>query len=387
VLKKPRYAFRKKGELTKVGERFVNEARETQALAGNDGVIRVLDVAPGPEPDWYVCELATPLAEHLGGEPNLWDVVAVVADVADTLADLAERKIFHRDIKPDNLLHARGRAIVADFGIAAWPDVARVTKTGEKVGPAHFLAPEMRADGKDARPGPADVYALAKTLFVLANPDLGDYPPPGRHDAERREFSLYRAGQRTAHEIEALLEWATEHRPAYRPTMRQFAGELRDWLSITEPTAAVRPKHPAFRRGIGPEMQAEVALIARRKRALIDRLRRVGDDLAKSAGTTDWQNADADLLLGVYEPVGPPDDGPDVFECFVSGSTAAGRRAVLAGAMWHSTVTYFAEVQTGSADDPALAWRLDPIVEAELEQPSGRARLREVALALASALG
>jgi hypothetical protein len=169
--------------------------------------------------------------------------------------------------------------------------------------------------------------------------------------------------------------------------MRQFAGELRDWLSITEPTAAVRPKHPAFRRGIGPEMQAEVALIARRKRALIDRLRRVGDDLAKSAGTTDWQNADADLLLGVYEPVGPPDDGPDVFECFVSGSTAAGRRAVLAGAMWHSTVTYFAEVQTGSADDPALAWRLDPIVEAELEQPSGRARLREVALALASALG
>ena len=77
----------------------------------------------------------------------------------------------------------------------------------------------------------ADVYSLAKTLFVLALP-RGPYPPDGTHHAEREEFSLWEAGGGT-HSLEALrhvLEAATEFGPDRRLSMANFRDELRAWL-------------------------------------------------------------------------------------------------------------------------------------------------------------
>lgn len=384
VLKRPRLRARdKSGQLTKAGRRFVAEARETYSLRSNDGVIRVLDREPGKEPLWYVCELGVLLAEHLGDTPDLWDVVSAVADIGDTLADLTVVGVHHRDIKPANLLYARGRAVVADFGIAVWPKPLQVTTRSEKVGPAYFLAPEMRYGAREAKPGPADVYSLAKTLFVLALPEFGRFPPGGCHYADAREFSLYRSGQRTAHEIEALLESATSERPAYRPTMRAFANELRDWLSTTDPSSAVRPNQPAVRRGIGPELDAELAVIERRSKNLTHKLRRAGSSLEASLSLPPnglrWKASRTDLLRQSYDTVGPPDDGPDAFACFASSYQRGDRRVVIAGAVWHSTVTYFAEIQSRTRDGSSpVRWALDPTVTGELEHPSGSARLVEI---------
>lgn len=375
----------------KARSRFANEARETYALRGHSGVIRVLDVDPAPEPEWYVSELAKPLAVELGNAPNLWNVISAVASIGETLADLADRQIFHRDVKPDNLLFARGRPVVADFGIAAWPRVLRVTAAHEKVGPAYFLAPEMRYGARDAKPCPADVYALAKTLFVLALPDRGPYPPGGAHYADAEEFSLYRAGQRTGHEVEALLEAATNDWPSFRPSMRQFVDELKDWLRTTDAAKAVRAAHPGIRQGWGPEHYAETVRINRRARNLTTRLSAAGDALATALGRSrdelGWRLGDWELLRQSYPDIGPPDEGADALSCFVSKYQTGGHRAVIAGAVWQSGVTYFAEVQRKRRGTSALVdWALDPLAVAELELPSGSARLKEVVEQVAVAM-
>jgi len=43
------------------------------------------------------------------------------------------------------------------------------------------MAPEMRRDADRADPGPADVWALAKTLWVLLTNEAP--PQPGTHQA------------------------------------------------------------------------------------------------------------------------------------------------------------------------------------------------------------
>jgi hypothetical protein len=96
------------------------------------------------------------------------------------------------------------------------------------MGPANYLAPEMIEYFGDALSGPADVYSLAKTLWAVAAGRT--YPPPGELRRDRSELRLsVQAGDPVAEKLEPLLERATAHNQAERPTMQEFADELAWW--------------------------------------------------------------------------------------------------------------------------------------------------------------
>ncbi|HVL86594.1 MAG TPA: serine/threonine-protein kinase [Candidatus Thermoplasmatota archaeon] len=86
---------------------------------------------------------------------------AVIRDVLGALAAIHVERICHRDIKPANvLLDARGRAKLADFGIAHTDEAdPSLTSLGLTPGTPHFMAPEQAIGGPvDAR---SDLYAVA----------------------------------------------------------------------------------------------------------------------------------------------------------------------------------------------------------------------------------
>ncbi|GCE12713.1 serine/threonine protein kinase [Tengunoibacter tsumagoiensis] len=79
--------------------------------------------------------------------------------------------VIHRDLKPANfLLHADGRLILADFGIARMianntTDGATLTSAGTVLGTPEYMAPEMvSGDHVDYR---ADIYELGVVLFQM----------------------------------------------------------------------------------------------------------------------------------------------------------------------------------------------------------------------------
>lgn len=121
--------------------------------------------------------IAESLKDHLGDERALEEVVSAIHEIAVTLAALAGESIGHRDIKPRNLYWHNGRAVVGDFGLADFPGKDSITVEGRKLGPQYYIAPEMLSDAARASPHPADVYSVAKTLWVLATGQ--NYPPPG----------------------------------------------------------------------------------------------------------------------------------------------------------------------------------------------------------------
>jgi hypothetical protein len=140
----------------------------------------------------------------------------------------------HRDIKPENVYRHEDAWVVGDLGLIQIPDAESLTAGAGMLGPKYFLAPEMMVDPASAAGAPADVYSLAKTMWVLATGQR--FPPPGQHLLS--ELAM-RVSTYTPHpygyQLDALLERATAFDPAARPAAREFRDELTAWLRNQEP--------------------------------------------------------------------------------------------------------------------------------------------------------
>ena len=188
-------------------------------------------------PSWYVMPIANPIKRALGDEPQPRAVLAAIAAISETLSALVAEGIGHRDIKPDNLFELEGEWLVGDFGLVTYPEKDPVTRQGRRLGPIDYMAPEMRRDADTARAEPADVWALAKTLWVLLTGESS--PLPGPHRATDPAYSLQaRIIFERAGELDLLLERATRIDPATRESMSGFARELRACLA-SPPEAVV----------------------------------------------------------------------------------------------------------------------------------------------------
>jgi serine/threonine protein kinase len=213
-----------------------------QTAGPHPGVLPVLaaHVPTSPsadDPAWLAMPVAETVRAALGTSPTLDQVVDALRVYAATLTRLAEASVHHRDLKPDNLFRHGDHWAVGDFGLVTWPGKQALTEPGQKLGPAHFIAPEMVERPAGADPGPADVWALAKVLWALASGQ--NYPPPGQLRIGDRATLLrnYNSHPR-ASGLEGILEQATRLAPSERPTMGTFAAELETWLAPAGPRRA-----------------------------------------------------------------------------------------------------------------------------------------------------
>lgn len=217
-------------------ERRGRFADEVAFLSGEPGagVLPLIDshlAADRDDISWYVMPLATPLLNELGSQASIETILDVVATIAETLARLAAQGIGHRDIKPDNLFTLDSKPVLGDFGLVTFPGKDNRTTALKKLGPANYHAPEMLTNPDTAAFEPADVWSLAKTLWVLLTGQ--NYPQPGEY-RPGDPYSL-RSWMTDPYawiaELDDLIMQCTRLRPESRPSMAQFARELRACLA------------------------------------------------------------------------------------------------------------------------------------------------------------
>ncbi|MFI0411539.1 protein kinase [Actinomadura sp. 3N508] len=97
------------------------------------------------------------------------DVAAWGLQICDALTEAHEAGVYHRDLKPQNImLMPRGTIKLVDFGIAAYAEAAdytRITASGMVIGTPAYMSPEQVEDKDiDQR---SDLYSLGCTFFEL----------------------------------------------------------------------------------------------------------------------------------------------------------------------------------------------------------------------------
>lgn len=116
------------------------------------------------------------------------EVVRIGRQVALALDHAHAAGIFHRDVKPENILvDTSGHAKLCDLGLArSATENMRLTQAGVAIGTPFYISPEaIRGDPPDAR---SDVYSLGCTLYHLLT---GQVPFDGDNSMQVMQKHLF----------------------------------------------------------------------------------------------------------------------------------------------------------------------------------------------------
>jgi eukaryotic-like serine/threonine-protein kinase len=167
-------------------ERFRREARAVAQL-NHPHVVGVIDAGEAPPPEeqtgfgepvpmpyivfeYVEGETLKERIRRLGRLP-IPEAVAYAIEIARALQAAHDRRIVHRDVKPQNvLIDDEGTAKVTDFGIARSLTEEGLTADGRVLGTTDYVSPEQ-ALGHDVGPQ-SDLYSLGIVLYEMLTGDV-----------------------------------------------------------------------------------------------------------------------------------------------------------------------------------------------------------------------
>ncbi|MFD8494528.1 protein kinase [Amycolatopsis sp. NPDC059657] len=152
------------------------------------------------------------------------EVTTLAVKLADALAYIHAHGVTHRDLKPGNILLAGDEPLLGDFGIAHLVEATAITRTGEVVGTAAYMAPEQVLS-QEVGPA-ADIYALGLVLLECLT-GYREYPGTAVESAVARVHRQPVIPPHLPGEMSALLRRMTARKPEKRPAAAEVAALLR----------------------------------------------------------------------------------------------------------------------------------------------------------------
>lgn len=198
-----------------------------------DGIIKLVDSNlpkdPWDEMPWFTMPIAQDLNNFIADMPLL-DVAKHFIYLGESLSQLHALDISHRDIKPANILALDDRLCFSDFGLVKYPKKEDLTPKKRDVGAKFTMAPEMRRHASEANGKQADVYSLAKTLWIALTGEQkgfdGQYSSSSVLSIKHYYEDIYTTS------LDNLFVECTDNDPQKRPTAKQFSSRLKEWIEI-----------------------------------------------------------------------------------------------------------------------------------------------------------
>jgi len=207
--------------------RFKNEISLLKAEKDNKGILPILDDNLNEENGelFYVM----PVAKDLSDIEDVKQIIDYTLQLIDTLHKLHKKNIFHRDIKPSNIYIYNERCVLSDFGLVKFPKSNKITQSNKKLGPFATIAPEMRRNPNISDCEKADIYSLAKTLWILlSKKSLGFDGIYDRKDSKITLDNLKNLEFKVI--LHETLERGTNSEPSERLSLLEFEINLKSYL-------------------------------------------------------------------------------------------------------------------------------------------------------------
>ncbi|MHC4405381.1 MAG: protein kinase domain-containing protein [Planctomycetota bacterium] len=224
-------------------QRFYREARNARSL-DHPNIVRAHDVEHDDEGKPYIVydyihgrSLADELKKRRLRKKRFKfrEAAKIVRPIADALEYAHGQEIYHRDVKPGNILIERGsrRPYLTDFGLATHHKGDETfTETGRVLGTFAYMPPEQaKGEKADAR---SDVYGLGAVLYEL----LTDQRPFGSREADIAHRIVHdepapprKLNRRVPRDLETICLKCLEKEPSRRyASARELADDLQNFL-------------------------------------------------------------------------------------------------------------------------------------------------------------
>lgn len=213
-------------------QRFINEIDIATKYAENsNGIIPIIKVCK--KDYWYTMPIAEPIMHYIEGK-GIEEIIVGVIQLAETLELLHSDGVAHRDIKPANIYYLKDSFALGDFGLVDFPENFNdYTKEDRGLGAIFTIAPEMKRNPKEADGTKADVFSLAKTMWMMLTKNERGFDGVYNFLDESHSLRFCKEYEKIhLVELDELLQDATANDPDMRPTIREMKARLENWLQI-----------------------------------------------------------------------------------------------------------------------------------------------------------
>lgn len=156
-----------------VRKRFIREARLQKGINHKNIVPVVAEQLTGDSPFYLMPVASSTLAQDLEKDRLLGGrYLSAFSDIVAGLQELHEVEIFHRDLKPQNVLRfgegENSFYAISDFGLISQKDsqLSKLTTTGMAKSSDYYTAPEITTDLRKAS-AQSDIYSLGCILHDM----------------------------------------------------------------------------------------------------------------------------------------------------------------------------------------------------------------------------
>jgi serine/threonine protein kinase/Tfp pilus assembly protein PilF len=201
---------------------------------------------PGAGADQTPAQVALSTERSVRDPAYCRGVAQMGIQAAEALEHAHQLGVFHRDVKPANLMvDGRGHVWITDFGLAHCQSQASLTMTGDLVGTLRYMSPGQALAGRVPLDHRSDVYSLGATLYEMLTLE------PAFAGTDRQELLRQvafeeprpprRINRAVPAELETIVLKAMEKNPGERyATAQELADDLRRFLE-DRPIRARRP--------------------------------------------------------------------------------------------------------------------------------------------------
>ena len=222
-------------------KRFSDEVTFMEQFGSIHGVLPIIDKYI-PEyskrynntklPFYYVMPLAESAIKKIQ-KASISEKISIIQELLAMLTSLHNHNIAHRDIKPENILFYNNSYVLSDFGLVFFNKKTMKTPIGTKIGAKRTISPQMERDAVHADKFKADVYSMAKTIWIILTNDIKSFE--GQYILNSVvSLRKYISDEIYLYPLEKLLVQCTDYSEEARPNAMELEQKFREWIDINK---------------------------------------------------------------------------------------------------------------------------------------------------------